>query len=210
MSTQPTEVIPTDEIVDKRGLCKTLGWSRPTLDKRLREDPHFPILRVGEGRGVPWQFHAPTVVAYVEHGTLTRAEPAARAVVSPAPAAVHADAAPDEGTVLDAAPPKPAAPTSGRIVHAGEYTAKQRLTEADAALKEDKLRRERAELVEAEKVLQVMTTTMAHMGSALDGLVDGCAKRAGLDNQQTAILRDMVLDVRRQAVADLRLLLSDD
>jgi predicted DNA-binding transcriptional regulator AlpA len=51
-------------IVRKRELADALGWSRPTLDRALRNDPAFPVLQRGTQRG-GWKFELATVRLYI-------------------------------------------------------------------------------------------------------------------------------------------------
>ncbi|MBP0493983.1 hypothetical protein [Roseomonas indoligenes] len=43
-------------IVNKRELAAAAGIAKATLDAKLAEDPDFPVLRRGIGRGDGWQF----------------------------------------------------------------------------------------------------------------------------------------------------------
>ena len=52
------------ETADKKRLCERLGWSRPTLDRHLRTDKNFPVLRCGK-QGIDWQFDVAALVAYL-------------------------------------------------------------------------------------------------------------------------------------------------
>jgi hypothetical protein len=62
LTSQPPK---SGEIVDKKQLCERLGWSRPKLDRRLRADENFPVLRRSNRSG-PWQFDLDAVVAHLE------------------------------------------------------------------------------------------------------------------------------------------------
>jgi len=63
------------EIVGKRALCERLGWSRPALDRRIRADKGFPVLRCGN-RGTPWQFDIDAVLAHLANSPAPRRDPA--------------------------------------------------------------------------------------------------------------------------------------
>jgi len=65
-SCNPVKQVLADgrEIADKKGLCERLGWSRPTLDRRLRADRNFPVLQCGKP-GIEWQFDVAAVIAYL-------------------------------------------------------------------------------------------------------------------------------------------------
>ena len=206
MATVAAEVVSSAP-VDKVRLCELLGWSRPTLDKRLREDQNFPVLQAGEGRGKPWQFDPAAVLAYVQHGTLSH-ERAPAAPAAPAP--VAKSSAPK--TLRDI--PGAAAPvvrdTSGRVVNGAEVTAKARKEHLQADLAEDKLRVSRGQLVDAEHVRITLTTAFAHLGKALDGLADNVAKRLALSDTGAIVVRELTDDMRRQLHSDLRLLVQDE
>lgn len=65
-SCNPVKQVLADgrEIADKKGLCERLGWSRPTLDRRLRADENFPVLQCGKP-GIEWQFDVAAVIAHL-------------------------------------------------------------------------------------------------------------------------------------------------
>ena len=205
MATVPAEVVSSAP-VDKVRLCELLGWSRPTLDKRLREDQNFPVLQAGEGRGVPWKFDAAAVLAYVQHGTLSHErapapEPRAAshpvAVASPAPAVVVSPSA----VVAKR-------DTSGRVVHQGEQTAAERLKLAQAILQEDKAARARGELVDAELMRQTLTMALSQLGKELEGLADSIPRRLALPDTAAAVIREMLDERRKSFVVQLRELLD--
>ena len=50
--------------LNKSQLATKLGWSRPTLDKRLRTDPHFPVQSRGDQSG-GWTFDLQDVLSYL-------------------------------------------------------------------------------------------------------------------------------------------------
>lgn len=60
----------TPETVGKAELCEILAWSRPRLDRRLRDDPAFPVLRKGDRSG-GWEFRPADVLAYLQGRTST-------------------------------------------------------------------------------------------------------------------------------------------
>lgn len=107
---------------------------------------------------------------------------------------------------------KEKSPKSGSsgAAHFGETTARQRKDHADAELKIDKLQKSRSELVEVEDVRQVITTMLARLGSALDGLPDTLIRRLGLPEEHSVIMREVIDTLRRGMVDDCRSLLVDD
>jgi len=52
--------------IGKKELAAALGWSRPKLDRRLKTDPLFPILRQGTQRG-GWEFDLASVLDHLEN-----------------------------------------------------------------------------------------------------------------------------------------------
>jgi phage terminase Nu1 subunit (DNA packaging protein) len=140
--------------VGKKALCEHLGWSRPTLDARLKADPNFPVRERG-GKGGGWKFIVEDVRAYLQSGqTFVAAPPATEDEDDDAP---------------DVAEPWPISPIR-RTDHSGEATATQRLRNAQAAIQEDRLRRQRGELVEAKDMQQVLSTALAELRSSLSDL----------------------------------------
>ena len=67
-------------VVGKKELCAHLNWSRPTLDRRLAQDPNFPVMLRGD-QGGPWAFDVATVESYLTAGTLSKTPPAPTAKV---------------------------------------------------------------------------------------------------------------------------------
>lgn len=55
------------QTIGKAALAKYLGWSRPTLDKRIDEDPRFPVRSRGN-QGGGWTFDVGDVEAYLRGG----------------------------------------------------------------------------------------------------------------------------------------------
>lgn len=184
MATVPAD-LPLSTPVDKRRMCEMLGWSRPTFDKRLREDPFFPVLKAGEGKRDPWQFDPRAVLDYVRTGKLTRArqpgddvavaEP--DAVVTAPPAATRSappPPAPAPEPPVDVAPAR--ADRSGRVVNLAEVTAKARVQDVTAQLAEDKLRLNRGQLVEMETLAIVLGEAFVDLGAWFAGLPDTLVK----------------------------------
>lgn len=174
------------EVFGKAELCARLGWSRPRLDRRLESDANFPVMKRGNRQG-GWEFDIDAIVAYLDGAVLEQ-----KAAAVPAPVAVVA----------------PAAEGAPGAAHRGEGTASQRLKNAQAAREEDKLRLARGELLEAEEMRLVVGTMLAHLGKGIDGLPDMIVRRLSLPDDAAPVLREMVDDLRRVMVADLKPLLG--
>jgi phage terminase Nu1 subunit (DNA packaging protein) len=173
--------------LSKTGLCALLSWSRPTLDQRLLTDPAFPVLKAGS-KGGGWKFDGPAVVAYLAS--------------APSGAGDR-----DVGRSADDAP----ADASGgrpRVEHTGEQTARQRRDTVQAEILEDKLRRDRGELVQVEEMRQVLNTMLAHLGKALERLPDQIVERLSLTEAIADDIRSMTDELRRSMADELRTLLE--
>lgn len=171
---------PAGEVlVGKKELAARLNWSRPTLDRRLEQDPNFPVARRGSRIG-GWGFDVAAVESYLEGGVLTRTAPAAR----------------EE--------------PRGGSEHKGEATARQRKDVAQAALFEDRLRRQRGELVEADRMRMALSAVLAHLGQSLTALPDKIVRELSLPELAAPRIRSMVDAMRRTAVDELRDLLAED
>jgi len=195
-------------IVDKLRLCQVLGWARTTLDKRLREDSNFPVLKAGAGKRDPWQFDANEVLAYVRSGALARSShptlfedespPDIKLMVSTEVLTAAAQA-----TARTALPPpqvRAAERTPQRAVHGGEATAASRLKLAQALAAEDKIQTSRAELLQRHQVVGAVATLLAQIGKALDSLPEQILQVAGLEPRLADTIRDLIDDARRNAV----------
>lgn len=178
--------------LSKAELCKALGWSKPKLDRRLASDKNFPVRKRGNQSG-GWEFDLPIVMRYLQ---------------------ISADAAPKPGrppakvVQTDSRPAVqlPAAPAA--VQHAGEATARQRREFAQARILEDKLARERGELMDTESVRSTISTMLGRFGKALDNLPDQIIKRLGLDDARLNDIRQVIDDMRQAMVADLKALLA--
>jgi phage terminase Nu1 subunit (DNA packaging protein) len=155
----------TPSTVGKAALCDALGWTRPRLDRRLDSDQLFPVAKRGTRAG-GWEFDLAAVAAYLG------GEPAAAAAsVKAAPTAPPASAPAAPAAVkYTYVPPAGVEP----VVHTGEQSARQRRDAVQAEILEDKLRRDRGELVQVEVMRQVLNTMLAHLGKGLDRLPDDC------------------------------------
>lgn len=181
------------QVCGKAELAALLKWSRTRLDRRLDQDPQFPVKKRGTRAG-GWEFDPAAVLAYLE-GAPAGAKPA-KAGSAPA------DEKPAKALPYQGVPDAPG------ISHRGESTASQRLKNAQAARVEDSLRKDRRELIEAEEMRIVLGTMLARLGKGLDSLSDMITKRLGLPEESSDVMRSMVDELRQNMVGDLKTLLS--
>ncbi|MBR8435214.1 hypothetical protein KDW37_31135 [Burkholderia cenocepacia] len=203
----------TDGVIGKAALADALGWTRPKLDRRLDSDGSFPILKRGTRAG-GWEFDLAAVKAYLsgESGAavapvVRRSMRAAAREASPAPVSnPYPDA---RYTVL---PPASSVPPPGvePVVHSGEQSARQRRDMVQAEILEDKLRRDRGELVQAEVMRQVITKMLVHLGKGMDRLADQVVEKLGLPEESAESIRDLTDDLRTTMVDELKVLLGPD
>lgn len=192
----PKRVTPAT--VGKASLCEALGWARPRLDRRLDSDQLFPVAKRGTRAG-GWEFDLAAVTAYLGGETAPATVPAA-APSAPRPTAPAAPAAVKYTYV----PPAGVEP----VVHTGEQSARQRRDAVQAEILEDKLRRDRGELVQVEVMRQVLNTMLAHLGKGLDRLSDQIVEKLGLPEESIADIRAVTDDLRRAMADELRVLLG--
>ncbi len=176
--------------IGKKELCARLGWSRPRLDRRLDEDPHFPVQSRG-GKGGGWEFDADLVEAYLT-GAPTR--PAAE----PEPELEEIE----EPVQLDEV--RQARQGGDRYQHRGEATARQQRDQADAELKIDRLRRSRAELVEAAAMRSVLETILVELRSGLLAMPDALVKEFGLAERVGFAMKGKIEGMMRSSVLTLK------
>jgi phage terminase Nu1 subunit (DNA packaging protein) len=154
-----------------------------TLDLRLATDPAFPVLKAGS-KGGGWKFDGPAVVAYL----------------AGAPSDVgNRDAGSATDDVSGSRP---------RIEHSGEQTDRKRRDAVQDGILEDKLRRDRGELVQVEEMRQVLSTMLVHLRKAIDRLPDQIIERLSLTEAAADDIRSMTDDLRRAMAHDLRTLLE--
>lgn len=197
----------SDGMIGKAALCEALGWTRPKLDRRLESDANFPIAQRGTRAG-GWAFDLAAVRAYLESGSRAPS-PAATAAAD-----VHFDQRSDPkasgnpypGAKYSVVPPAGVEP----VVHAGEQSARQRRDAVQAEILEDKLRRDRGELVQAEVMRQVITKMLVHLGKGLDRLADQVVDKLGLPQENADDIRDLTDDLRATMVDELNVLLGPD
>lgn len=193
----------SDGMIGKAALCEALGWTRPKLDRRLESDKLFPIAQRGTRAG-GWAFDLAAVRTYLESGSRApaqapdshfdqRSDP--KASVNPYP-----------GAKYSVVPPARVEP----VVHSGEQSARQRRDAVQAEILEDKLRRDRGELVQAEVMRQVITKMLVHLGKGLDRLSDQVVDKLGLPESNADDIRDLTDDLRATMVDELNVLLGPD
>ncbi|WP_186224583.1 hypothetical protein [Burkholderia gladioli] len=202
-------------MVGKAGLCEVLGWTRPKLDRRLDSDASFPIVKRGTRAG-GWEFDPVAVQTYLlgyadsasrgdPDQPVQRSEPGSGrsrpgAITPPD----NLGAAAYDGARYTVVPPPGVEP----VAHSGEQTARQRRDMVQAEILEDKLRRDRGELVPAETMRQVLTTMLAHLGKGMDRLSDQLIEALSLPEADGIKIRAFTDDMRKTMVDELRVLLG--
>ncbi|MEX3967278.1 hypothetical protein AB4Y42_34475 [Paraburkholderia sp. EG286B] len=192
-------------MIGKAALADALGWTRPKLDRRLDSDESFPIAKRGTRAG-GWEFELAAVKAYLAGGAnASRAR-------APAPSAAAApDANPYPGAKYTVLPPSAVPPPGVEpVVHSGEQTARQRRDQVQAEILEDKLRRDRGELVQAEVMRQVITKMLVHLGKGMDRLADQVVEKLGLPEESADAIRELTDDLRTTMVDELKVLMGPD
>lgn len=177
--------------IGKKELCALLGWARPTLDRRLNSDPLFPVQSKG-GRGGGWAFSAADVTAYLNGA------PAA------APTEDEPDEGDDEGTYVVSLDEVRHERRVGKLEHKGEATARQQRDQADADLKQDRLKRSRAELVEATAMRNALETILVELRSALLGMPDSLVKEFDLSERVGLAMKGKIEGMMRTSVLTLK------
>jgi hypothetical protein len=212
------------EIVGKKELCSHLGWGRPRLDRTLERDKFFPVVSRGDQSG-GWKFRKAEVDAYLTGDPSPKGIDLAQlrdAVKQPAPATAETKKRPSgnrlppeaEATAvtvvaaLQGASAKPEGKARKSAYHSGEASARQRKDDADASLKEDKLRELRGELVSKAEIRQALSTVFARLGHDLDGLPEKIVKALDLREDAAPGIRAMIDQVRTEMVRGAEALLA--
>jgi len=195
----------TPETIGKAALCAALGWTRPRLDRRLDSDGSFPVAKRGTRAG-GWEFDLAAVRAYLGAEPAIEVPAEASKSIKPksaarAPIDSRTPFAESKFTVV---PPAGVGP----VVHSGEQTARQRRDAVQAEILEDKLRRDRGELVQVEVMRQVLNTMLVHLGKGLDRLSDQVVERCRLPEEYADQIRVVTDDLRRAMADELRVLLG--
>jgi phage terminase Nu1 subunit (DNA packaging protein) len=192
----------TPEIVGKAALCEALGWTRPRLDRRLESDAAFPVAKRGTRAG-GWEFDVAAIKSY-----LAGAQPKQKPEADKKPAA-RVDARSDAGNPYPGAKYSVVPPASVEpVLHAGEQSARQRRDAVQAEILEDKLRRDRGELVQVEVMRQMLNTMLAHLGKGIDRLPDQIVERLNLPEEHSDDIRILTDELRRAMADELRVLLG--
>ncbi|MBR8234614.1 hypothetical protein K6W26_23090 [Burkholderia sp. AU42008] len=199
----------TPEPIGKAALCAALGWTRPRLDRRLDGDGNFPVAKRGTRAG-GWEFDLVAVRAYLAGEPTIEVPMAPTAAPKPKQKPNSEGRAPIDSRAQMAAPKFTVVPPAGTepVVHAGEQSARQRRDAVQAEILEDKLRRDRGELVQVEVMRQVLNTMLAHLGKGLDRLSDQVVERCGLPEEYADQIRVVTDDLRRTMADELRVLLG--
>ena len=197
--------IPDSKRIGKTQLCAELGWSRPKLDRVLERDPRFPVAwRGGTGKGRAWGFDLDAVQDYLKtHPDAAEDTPA---IPESTGQIAFSGQNPDSTGSSDVT--KIEAPRNAE--HAGERTGRQRRDEAQAALLEDKLRKDRGELVQVEDLRNNLTTVMARLGKGLDALPDAIVDALSIAPAHGATIREIVYKLRTNLVTELQAALRSD
>lgn len=188
-------VAAAQTVVGKKEIAEHLRWSRPRLDRELERNPHFPVVSRGDQSG-GWKFDKAAIDRYLTGAPAKAAKPPAidkaqlrDVVAQPLPQ-------------VEAHTPKPAPSSAPRrsAHHAGEASAKQRKDDADASLKEDKLRELRGELVERGDLRQKLSMLMVGIAHDLDALPEKIVKECGLPEDAAPGIRTMIDQIRVEMV----------
>lgn len=177
--------------IGKKELCARLGWARPTLDHRLNRDAHFPVRSRG-GKGGGWEFDYDQVVAYLAGAPAATSPPSDDEVDDGEGAyLVDLDEVRHERRV-------------GKTEHKGEATARQQRDQADAELKQDRLKRSRAELVQATAMRNALETILVELRSALLGMPDSLVKEFDLSERVGLAMKGKIEGMMRTSVLTLK------
>ena len=197
----------TPGAIGKAALCAALGWTRPRLDRRLESDGNFPVAKRGTRAG-GWEFDLAAVRSYL--GAEPAIEVPTESTESTASTKPKAERVPIDSRTPFAEPKFTVVPPAGvePVVHAGEQSARQRRDAVQAEILEDKLRRDRGELVQVEVMRQVLNTMLAHLGKGLDRLSDQVVERCRLPEEYADQIRVVTDDLRRTMADELRVLLG--
>ncbi|MBR8303460.1 hypothetical protein KDW49_22385 [Burkholderia dolosa] len=185
MMIEPHRLDAQRALVSKSALCRLLGWSRPKLDLRLETDPHFPVASRGV-KGGGWRFDTAAVVAYLGGGALS----------------------PDGGPELVDTIDYQGASTRPTVVeHRGEHSARHRRDTVQAEILEDKLRRDRGELVRTDEMRRAVLCLQGGINKGLDRLCKQIVELPGISDADT-VVRELVDELRDMMAIDLRELLG--
>jgi phage terminase Nu1 subunit (DNA packaging protein) len=176
-------------LVNLAEMARTLDVSLPTMRDLLVRHPDFPVVQRG-GTGAIWQFDP---VAVIEFMTARREEEAA------------AEAARSEQLAQLSFGGADLTPEGER-----NFSAADRLKNANAMLKEDELRKQRGFLVQTSDMRQRLTAAWTPLTQALNALPSAIGRQHNLPE---AVIRDMrrYMHGQQTQLRDrLRDLLADD
>ncbi|MBU9224712.1 terminase small subunit [Burkholderia multivorans] len=152
---------------------------------RLETDPYVPVASRG-AKGGGWRFDTAAVAAYLGGCAVS----------------------PDGSKEFDAIT-RPSAQLArvATVEHRGEHWARQRRDAVQAERLEDKLRRNRGELVQTDEMRHVIQSLQGGINKGLDRLASQIVELSGI-SEADAIVRDLVDELRDMMAADLRPLLE--
>ena len=180
------------EIIGKVELASRLGWSRPFLDRRLKRDPRFPIKEPGsQGKGRSWQFDYEAVLKYLSAENKNLSESSDQESYPPTSENDDGIAASSDAQQYP-------------VDDVKEGTARARRDMAQAKIFEDKLARDRGELVHIEDMRQTASLAMMHLGKGLDALPNQIVDRLGLSPEHALTIRSMINELRTMMVTELQ------
>jgi phage terminase Nu1 subunit (DNA packaging protein) len=174
-------------IVNMEEMADILRISIPTLKRLMKRYPDFPVVARGSN-GVPWQFDADAVIAFV------RARREAEAAAS---AERDADLAQISLPLEEAVPPEERA-----------LSASDRLKNAQAMLKEDEVARQRGFLVLTSEMRQRLAPAWAELGQSLQAMPATLGRRHNLPDAVVRDMRAMIAAKQREIHATLQDLLG--
>lgn len=176
--------------VNKRELSHVLGVSLPTIDNLIDRYPDLPIAQRGSN-GVPWEFDAAAVVAFLAEKRRHEAEQLQ---------------AKSEFLRQFTLPMDETAPEESR----GAVSASQRKQIAEALRIERKLAMESGLLVPTSEIRQALTPAFANLGRFLETLPQQLGRRFNLPDEVVRAMREAIDDGRREFVRAAGSLLKRD
>jgi phage terminase Nu1 subunit (DNA packaging protein) len=178
------EARPLSVLINKRGLARMLGVSIPTVSEMLDRYPDFPV-EVRGRVGLKWQFNAADVQAFLAG---KRAEEAATAGATRVAFLAQASSRLEKAG--------PGAATSG--------SAQERLAHARALVAEDKLARERSQLVRVDDLRTKLGPVFAKIGEWMQTLPADCAAHYNLSDAVVGDMRARISAEHRELYAQLK------
>ena len=177
-------------LINKRGLARMLGVSIPTVSAILDRYPDFPVEARGKV-GLEWRFNTADVQAFL----------AGKRAEETATASATRDTHFAQASSRLAKADKGAAPV---------LSAQERLTYARALAAEDKLARERSQLVRVDDMRAKMGPVYSALGAFLQSVPAKWAERYNLSPEVVRDLRARISDQHRELYDSLKDLLPAD